>query len=156
MTTGSGISTTFISQTHTAAPNASSSFKTTAAPQASSNSSSFQNVVDKDVAQALKVHGIKASTSTPSYSTPQTIDVDDSIVALFHAFMASHEELLQGKLLPPSFEQGDLPEINKRDLEKMDIQYQMAMAGCSQSYQLYEEVRKERLQEYAARASYNL
>ncbi|XP_076901112.1 uncharacterized protein LOC143555454 [Bidens hawaiensis] len=130
MATGTGVSSAFLSHSNSTTQNPSSTLKNAGVSQASSssNSSSFQSDVDQAVAQALKAHGIKPNPITPAYSASKPLSADDSNVALFHAFMASHEELLQGKLLPPSFKQGDLPEINKYDLKKMDIKYQMAMA----------------------------
>lgn len=99
-------------------------FKTTTSQSSSSKSSSFQDAVNKDTEQALKTQGIYMSANHKTNSSSQLTQLNDCRIALFQA---SHVELVQGNLLPPSFQQGDILDIKEMDSEKMDIKYHIAM-----------------------------
>ncbi|KAI3802040.1 hypothetical protein L1987_30163 [Smallanthus sonchifolius] len=70
-----------------------------------------------------------AAIKSTSSSVPQkTITmIPDEYVPIMTAFMSCYDALISGNLTPVSFQPDDLEQINPDDLEKMDIDWCMAM-----------------------------
>ncbi|KAI3808208.1 hypothetical protein L1987_24156 [Smallanthus sonchifolius] len=69
-----------------------------------------------------------AINSTSSSAPQKTVTIiPDDYVPIMTAFMSCYDALISGNLTPVSFQPDDLEHINPDDLEKMDIDWCMAM-----------------------------
>ncbi|KAI3796079.1 hypothetical protein L1987_38742 [Smallanthus sonchifolius] len=69
-----------------------------------------------------------AINSTSSSAPQKTVTmIPDEYVPIMTAFMSCYDALISGNLTPVSFQPDDLEQINPDDLEKMDIDWCMAM-----------------------------
>ncbi|KAI3676109.1 hypothetical protein L1987_85708 [Smallanthus sonchifolius] len=69
-----------------------------------------------------------AIKSTSSSAPQKTITmIPDEYVPIMTAFMSCYDALISGNITPVSFQHDDLEQINPDDLEKMDIDWCMAM-----------------------------
>ncbi|KAI3805380.1 hypothetical protein L1987_27716 [Smallanthus sonchifolius] len=73
----------------------------------------------------LSISGVQPTTSSTSQK-PTTM-IPDEYLPIMTAFMSCYDALIFGNLTPISFQPDDLEQITPDDLEKMDIDWCMAM-----------------------------
>ncbi|KAI3824597.1 hypothetical protein L1987_06061 [Smallanthus sonchifolius] len=95
------------------------------AGQSSSNQSSKTSMTYFQTDVPPYASGIQSSNST----TPQkqSLMIPDDYLSIMTAFMPCYDALISGNLTPVSFQPDDLEQINSNDLEKMNIDWCMAM-----------------------------
>ncbi|KAI3813889.1 hypothetical protein L1987_18624 [Smallanthus sonchifolius] len=64
------------------------------------------------------------NSTTPQKQSPM---IPNDYLPIMTAFMSCYDALISGKLTPVNFQHDDLEQINSDDLEKMDIDWVMAM-----------------------------
>ncbi|KAI3797960.1 hypothetical protein L1987_33225 [Smallanthus sonchifolius] len=95
------------------------------AGQGSSSSSSKTTMAYFQTDVPPSVSGIQPTTSSTSQK-PTTM-IPDEYLPIMNAFMSCYDALISGNLTPVSFQPNDVEQINLDDLEKMDIDWCMAM-----------------------------